>query len=146
MTIPLHNQVEHAMAQLRATQDALDAVQRELSETTTSSTSRNRAVTVTVDGRGEITAITFPTGAHRSMAPAELGELLVETIREARQAASQTAVSLFTPLMPSGTNLGALLDGDLDLDGMIAEALQAATAPLPGEQSGPQEGPPCLTT
>src|SRR5512139_1934649 len=121
MTIPLHNQMEQAMARLRATQDALGGVQRELAETTTSSTAHNRSVTVTVDGHGEITTIAFPTGAYRSMAPAELGELLVETIREARQAASQTAVSLFTPLMPPGTKLGELLNGDLDLDGMIAD-------------------------
>jgi hypothetical protein len=73
------------------------------------------------------------------MAPAELGDLLVETIREARRTASATAVSLFTPLMPAGSRLGGLLDGELDLDGMIAEAIKVATAPLPGEQSGPAD-------
>ncbi len=137
MTVPLHNQVEQAMARLRATQSALGSAQRELAETTTSSTSHNRAVTVTVDGHGEITAIAFPTAAYRSMASAELGDLMVETIREARQAATQTALDLFSPLLPKGSRLGQLFDGELDLDGMIGDALRLADVSLPGGQPGP---------
>lgn len=137
MTTPLQNQVEQAMARLRETQDRLGAVQRELAETTTKSTSHNRAVTITVDGQGEISAVAFPTNAYRSMAPAELGDLLVATIRDARRAAAQTAAALYTPLLPGGSRLGDVLAGDLDLDGMISEAIRAANDPLPGEQSRP---------
>lgn len=133
MTGPLHNRVEQAFAELQSTQAAIVGAQQALAETSASVTTRNRALTVTVDAQSRVTDITFHSGAYRSMAPAELGALLVETINEAQDEASSKTTGMFQSLLPAGARLESLLTGSFDLDEMVGEALRAARTPLPGE-------------
>ncbi|MBX7266400.1 YbaB/EbfC family nucleoid-associated protein [Micromonospora sp. Llam7] len=133
MTGPLHNRVEQAFAELQSTQAAIVGAQQVLAGTSASVTTRNRALTVTVDAQSRVTEITFHSGAYRSLAPAELGALLVEAISEAQGEVVSKTMGMFQSLLPAGARLESLLAGSFDPDEMVGEALRAAQTPLPGE-------------
>ncbi|MFI5843121.1 YbaB/EbfC family nucleoid-associated protein [Catenuloplanes sp. NPDC051500] len=137
MSSPLHNQVEQAYAELEKKRAALSEVQGSLAGASSTVQSRNRAVAVTMSSRGVVTEIKFPTGAHRTMASAELGALLVETIEAAREEAMRRTMSAFEGLLPSGLPTADLLMGDgtdagLDLEALVSEALRASGGGAPG--------------
>lgn len=146
MSDPIQNSIERTLAEMRAAQEEMARVQQELADVSVTSTAKGRVLAVTVDSRGDVTGIAFPTSAYRSMAPTELGALLVDTIRTARAEASQVAVEAFSPLLPSGFPLAEMMSGAPDLDAMMQEAMQTATVPFPGEPgwnagTGPRRTP-----
>lgn len=133
MSGSLDNAVEQAYAELARQRTALADIQQELASAQTTVTAKNRAVAVTVDSRGAVATIKFPTGAYRSMAAAELGQLLVETIGAARDQAVARTVERFQALLPAGMPTFDLLTGSLDpfdglpdVDEMVRTTLRAA--------------------
>jgi DNA-binding protein YbaB len=98
--------------------------QRKLAETTTVVDSRNRVMTVTLDGNGELTDIKFNTSAYRSMPPAELGSLILETVQKARMQSLQTMQELMGgPVIP-GMELNELASGQADLAGVLGKVME----------------------
>jgi hypothetical protein len=85
-------------------------------------------ITVTLDGRGEISAIAFNTQKFRRMAPAELGAALVEVIGRARSEAREQVMNAYRSFIPQGLGLGLddLIAGKGDLDAMFDEAVRKA--------------------
>ncbi|MBW4701842.1 MULTISPECIES: YbaB/EbfC family nucleoid-associated protein [unclassified Micromonospora] len=114
MSSPLSNQVEQALAELERQKAAIDEIQGGLHTVYSTVTAKNRAVAVTVDSRGAVTAIKFPTSAYRTMAGPELGELLVDTIEAARGEAMARTVAAFESLLPAGLPMMDLLTGGVD--------------------------------
>ncbi|SNY69848.1 YbaB/EbfC family nucleoid-associated protein [Paractinoplanes atraurantiacus] len=125
MTSPMHNRLEEMMAELERHKAAIGDLQNGLASSETNVTSKSRAITVTVDGQGELTGIRFVTNAYRSMAPAELASLIVETVREAREKSRAHAVQLFSQVMPSGIPIMEMLNGPVDFDSAMADIQQA---------------------
>jgi DNA-binding protein YbaB len=80
---------EAALAALEREQRKLAEVTRVINEETVTVRAKDRSLTVTLDGRGEVTNIGFNGVKYRSMAPAELSHLLVETIRTGRAQCAQ---------------------------------------------------------
>jgi DNA-binding protein YbaB len=134
MSMPLQNQVEQAYARLQRQQQAINDIQASLQTAYSTVTSKNRAVAVTVNSKGVVTGIKFPTSAHRSMPGAELGSLLVETIEKARAQALATTVAAFESMLPAGLPMLELLTEDpaaesggrFNVDQLVAEALRTA--------------------
>src|ERR1039457_7330415 len=79
--------VQKAVAELREHQEQLNAVRDKLRASRTEVRSTDGMITVSLDGRGELSGITFNTAKWRRMPPAELGSVLVETIGKAREEA-----------------------------------------------------------
>jgi DNA-binding protein YbaB len=121
----MHNRLEEMMAELERHKAAIGELQDGLASSETSVTSKSRAITVTVDGQGELTGIRFVTNSYRSMAPAELAALIVETVREAREKSKVHAVQLFSQVMPSGVPIMEMLNGPVDFDTAMADIQQA---------------------
>ncbi|WP_229404482.1 YbaB/EbfC family nucleoid-associated protein [Micromonospora sp. NBRC 110038] len=146
MSSPLSNQVEQALAELERQKAAIDEIQGDLHSAYSTVTAKNRAVAVTVDSRGTVTAIKFPTSAYRSMAGPELGELLVDTIGSARDEALARTVAAFESLLPAGLPMIDLLTGEADpergplpMDRLLAEVFRVAEpddAPVPPPATG----------
>jgi hypothetical protein len=67
-------------------------------------TSRDHCLVVTVDARGELAALGFLGTRYRSAAPAELADLIVETVAAARQEAAERVARIFGPLIPAGVD------------------------------------------
>lgn len=130
MSNPLQDRIEQAFAEFEHSQAALTAIQDELAANSTTVASKNRAVQVTVDGHGDVTEIKFPTKAYRTMAPAELGSLLVETLGEARREAVESATNLVRTTLPDSGPLLAAFGGSTDFDAVLEDLTTQLAGPL----------------
>ncbi|HYY88409.1 MAG TPA: YbaB/EbfC family nucleoid-associated protein [Chloroflexota bacterium] len=129
MSDPLQDKIEQAFADFERTQAAITTIQDELAEGATTVTSKNRAVQVTVDGHGDVSEIKFPTKAYRTMAPAELGSLLVTTLSEARRQAVEHATNLMRTTLPDTAPLLRALGGSDDFETVMEDLAQMAASP-----------------
>lgn len=123
MTNPIHNEIERTTAELDQAVAQLTALQEELQTSTYSATDRNRGLTVTVNSTGELAEVRFTSSAYRKMAPAELGQLLVDTTREARAKAMASVMAGLTGILPDSLPIAAMLSGDTALDELVATSL-----------------------
>jgi hypothetical protein len=73
------------------------------------------------------------------MAPAELGSLLVETIKQARSEAMDNATRLIESVLPDSAPLLDTLGGAGDLDTVMSELANLAAEPWPAVPAG--DGP-----
>ena len=121
MTSPLHNRIEQAMAEFERNKAAIGDLQNGMAATQTTISPKNRSISVTVDGQGELVEVKFPSNAYRTMAPAELGRLIVDTVTEARAEARGKAVGMFESLLPPGLPVAGMLNGPVDFDDVMAQ-------------------------
>ncbi len=129
---------ENAADDFREAQDELDRV-RQLADdirargeaTTYKAMPKNKMFTVTVGGRGEVRDITFRSDAYRSLAPAELGKLLVSTIEEAREKAISTAMASIGEISPTSAMPLDLLKPAATMDDLMDSLLNAAGQYMP---------------
>jgi DNA-binding protein YbaB len=128
-----------AFAAFEEQKRAVADFEKAVAESETTVTAKNHAITVTVDGRGELTDVKFPTNAYRKMAPAELSSLLVETVTAARDQARKGLNELLETIVPTGM-AADFLTNSVDVEGMLDEAMHAAkqmfpsSAPVSGER------------
>lgn len=123
--------VPAALAALEEERRKLADFQEQLADTTTVTHSADRMLTVTFDGRAELTKLTINTGAYRRMAPAELATAIVECLAAGRAAAYEK-LSGFAPgdLVP-GVSFEKLSRGDVDLVSMVNALVAPALDLLP---------------
>ncbi|CAJ61610.1 MULTISPECIES: YbaB/EbfC family nucleoid-associated protein [Frankia] len=79
------SQVEAALAELAHTEEVTERIRRQGAEASYRTSDKNKLLSVTVGGQGEIRDLTFRGDGYRDLAPAELADLLVKTIERARQ-------------------------------------------------------------
>lgn len=127
MTAPLQNNLDELQAELVRQRQALGDMQRRLAETKVTITSRNHAVSVSLDGQGNVVEIKFPSSKYRAMAPTELGALLVETIGQARTELTGQLAEFLGQLMP-GTAVLEALNGDFNVETMLDDAIAEAAS------------------
>lgn len=110
---------------------AVESIRRvaEISATVTSS---QGLVTVTVGGQGEITALTFNSQDYRKMAPAELSQVVLDTVTRARESALQQVMGVIPGTTVGGVSLQDMMQGRVDWDRVLPEQLDIAGFDLPG--------------
>jgi DNA-binding protein YbaB len=135
-----HESFQKALEELRRTQERLRTVQSKLQDNATKFTSKDGMVTVTLDGRSEVTSIAFNTAKFRRMAPAELDNVLVETIRQARVLGRSRITDAYRPLMPKGMDIDAIMAGKFSLDKMFDEAAHRGETMMAEVQKGASNG------
>jgi len=129
MADQLNNEVERAFAELQRGRAAAAEMEKNLAERSTTVTTKRREVSVTVDSRGALTEIRFPTPAFRSMAPVELGKLIVESVGKAREQALSEIMSSFEDAFPGDQPFLDLVTGvaggrgTFRLDQMVADVM-----------------------
>ena len=128
MTSSFHDQIEKRQKELHRKQAELAEVQQRLAGVQATATSKNRAITVTVDSQGEIIDIKFRTGAYRSMPGVELARLLMDTIAAARSDAKDTLIDQFTSVLPD-MPLRELMDGRLDFATLMRQRIDLPDDP-----------------
>ncbi|MCI2417470.1 YbaB/EbfC family nucleoid-associated protein [Saccharopolyspora sp. K220] len=97
--------------------------QQKLAETSTVVDSRNRMLTVTLDGSGELSDLKFNTTAYRTMAPAELSALILETLRKARSQSFQTMQELMGGGPLQGLDIEEIATGQADLAAVLGKVM-----------------------
>jgi DNA-binding protein YbaB len=128
MSVPMPDDMDAALADLRAEQARIEQIDRQLSGTTTSSTSKDRMVTVTVDSQGQLVDLKISGTRYRQIAPAELTARILETAKQAQELARSKTMEAFSEMLPPG--LAEAMKGGFNLDGMIDAAVQAVNDPM----------------
>jgi DNA-binding protein YbaB len=136
MTAELNYNFTDAVAELRRQQERLQNASSKLKDSKTTFRSKDGAITVGLDGSGEITSIAFNTTKFRRMAPAELGAALVETISQARAQSREQMLSAYRQFIPAGTGLDDLLAGKRDFSGAFDDAVRRANDILANGPAG----------
>ncbi|CAO5147320.1 YbaB/EbfC DNA-binding family protein [Frankia sp. AiPs1] len=102
--------MESALAELARTEEITARIRTEGAEVSFQATDRNKLLSVTVGGQGEIRELRFRGDAYRELAPAELADLLVKTFEQARQGARARALAGMQELMRGLPPIGRLAD------------------------------------
>ncbi|MFD9895282.1 YbaB/EbfC family nucleoid-associated protein [Amycolatopsis sp. NPDC059027] len=76
---------------------------------------------VTVGRAGEVTKVDFLSSSYRRMTKNELSDLVLRTVNDARDKASDRAAELIQPLMPAGTDVKAMMTGKVDISAVIPD-------------------------
>lgn len=121
---------EAALQTLAEERERLGRMHERMAQGTTT-TSKDRTLSVVMNGRGEILKLTFNNTRYRQMAPAELASLVTETIAAARvESLSQLADVAGDEVLP-GISLQDLAGGQVDLERMVGSFLSASLDVLP---------------
>jgi DNA-binding protein YbaB len=118
---PYDQQIEEMLREYRRQREQAVETRRRVGEVTASATAPRQAVKVTVGAQGEVNEIEFPTGAYRRMAPKELADALLDTIREARNKALQQVGEVVSADLPQGVTITDLLQGRVDPTAVLPE-------------------------
>ena len=116
--------IREAAADLDRKQRRLREIRAELAGTATKVSSVDNMVSVELDATGELTSVKFNSQKYRRMPPAELGAVLVDTIKRARAQSRDRVISAYQDLMPAG--LRELVSGATNLDEMFDQARREA--------------------
>src|SRR3954464_11285812 len=100
-----------AMAELDRHRESASRLHEGMEEVTGSARSKRRQVSVSVDARGDITELKFHGTAYRSLSPAELADIIVETIREAKQSAQATLAESLRDVLPADAEVAEIVSG-----------------------------------
>lgn len=101
--------------------------QRRLGEVGTVVESRNKLLTVTLDGNGELRDIKFTTTAYRSMAPAELSATILETLQKARSQNLRAVQELMDEAgVSDDLDVRDLTSGDADFSAVLGKTAKPA--------------------
>jgi len=118
---PYDQHIEELLGAYRRERAQIGELQRRMREVKASATAPRQALKVTVNSQGEVTAIEFPTGAYKRMAPVELSQMLVSTIQKARATAMAEVAEVLSGHLPEGISATELLQGKADLGGLLPE-------------------------
>lgn len=114
-------QIEDLLEQYRRQREDAVETRKRINATTSTATAPRQTVKVTVGAQGDVTALEFPTGAYRRMAPKELADVLLATIQQARADALKSVDSIISAQLPAGMSLSAILQGHVDSSSFLPE-------------------------
>ncbi len=132
-----HESFQEALDELRRSQERLRSLRTDMQSKATKVTSKDGMVTVTLDGRSEVTSIAFNTAKFRRMAPAELSAVLVETISRARSEGRTRVIDAYRSMFPEGTDIDAIMSGKFNVDKIFDDAARRAQAIMADGQPSP---------
>ncbi|MBT0770185.1 YbaB/EbfC family nucleoid-associated protein [Kineosporia sp. J2-2] len=121
-------ELEQAAAELREQRDLIGRAGAQVAAVTSTTTSRDRMITVTIDGQGQLTGLKLSGTRWQKLAAPDLCAKIVETARAAHEEATRKSMAAFMEFVPS--SLGGVMGGGVDLDQMLSEALRAGDEPL----------------
>ncbi|NLU81065.1 YbaB/EbfC family nucleoid-associated protein [Micromonospora sp. HNM0581] len=117
--------LEEALSMLAEEQRKLEEFQRRMNEASTTVESANKMVAATFDGRGELVRLEFTNTRYRTMAPAELASLLLETLRRGREKSFAKVSELAGRDVLPGVSFGQLAAGKVDLHEMTESMMRS---------------------
>ncbi|AWZ05304.1 MULTISPECIES: YbaB/EbfC family nucleoid-associated protein [unclassified Streptomyces] len=137
MSNPLEERLAEALAEFEETRGRLDAAAAEAAAISVTVTAKDRAVEATVGAQGELTGLRFPTSRYRTMAPAELANVVMTTIASARAQAASQLLDVYRPFGPipglSADAPGGF--GPVDWEDLFAPLREDADLVVPSSRS-----------
>jgi DNA-binding protein YbaB len=111
--------LEDLLAQYQQQRSALADLHRRMQEVSATAVSPRRELSVTYRHAGGLTDIKFLNSAYRRLAPNELSDLIMATVREAKDKAATEAAEIIAPTVPNGLNPQDLVRGKLGTDALM---------------------------
>jgi hypothetical protein len=93
----------------------LQETQRGLQQISCTATSPRRVVSVCAGHGGKVREVVFIGDGYKRLAPRELGEVVLSTVREAQDLAVVEAARVLAPTMPAGLDPLRVLRGEVEL-------------------------------
>jgi len=125
---------EDPMAQLEAERRRFEKMHRMWEEETTTIRSKGNVFSMTFDGRGDLSGLTFNGTTYRTLAPAELAHRIVETLREGRVKSLEKVAALMDPDSVPGLDIVGIATGKVDpreaINSLLAPLLEGVDAPV----------------
>jgi DNA-binding protein YbaB len=128
----LEEQLHQTMVTLRDQRDRIESAKADLASRTTSATSPDRMVTVTMDAQNSVVGLKFNTTKYRSMPPEQLATTLLDVLDRARREMADTVVEVFGPLMDQRDDLRAAMTGGTDVDKVFSALWKEAPSDVFG--------------
>ncbi|MER5431711.1 YbaB/EbfC family nucleoid-associated protein [Streptomyces sp. NPDC002588] len=116
-----NQRMEELLARYRARRAGATEAFRRINSIAVTEVSRRETVKVTVGARGEVSALEFPTTAYRRMAPAELSEVILDTLAKARAKALAEAAGVCFDGALEGVDASELFQGRIDPASLLPE-------------------------
>ncbi|MER6410060.1 YbaB/EbfC family nucleoid-associated protein [Streptomyces humidus] len=113
---PVEERLAKAMEALESTRAAVADAEQRLRRASVTVTSKDRSVEVTVGAQGDLLAMKFHDGKYRSMPPAQLAAVLVETIGQARARMSRQVVDTYRPISEGLPQLTGIPGTEIEWD------------------------------
>lgn len=136
--------VDDAMAQLEAEQQRLRDFEAAIAETTTTVRAKDRSLSMTFTGRGDLTSMAFHGNKYRSMAPAELAHVIVETLATGRAECMTKMGELMGGSIIPGVDFAELASGKVSttdlMESLLSPFLNTAADDGVLGRSVPREG------
>lgn len=134
----LRRAADDAMRLLAAEKTKFDEISRVWREESTTVTTRDKSLSMTFDGRGELVDLTFNGSKYRSMPPAQLASLIMETLRRGRAESLEKLLEVApVPELP-GLDFTGIVNGTADpkdvVDKLIEPMLDGLEGVLPTER------------
>ncbi|MEK8171873.1 YbaB/EbfC family nucleoid-associated protein [Streptomyces sp. M19] len=120
----IEERVHQARARLEATRAAIARVEQDLSNSTATGRSKDRAVEATVGPQGELTGLKFPDNKYLNMTGPQLAASVVEAAQLARQQVAQRVMDTFRPLTEADPNVPGSRGIDVDWDRLFGSAFE----------------------
>ncbi|MER8041263.1 YbaB/EbfC family nucleoid-associated protein [Streptomyces sp. NPDC094032] len=120
--LDIDSRIKEAMASLHEHRDRMLAVRSELEAATSSATTKDRLISVTVGPQGQVVSLTFHTTAYQQMAPAELSAALVGVLNDARASMGRQVTERIKGFADFGAGLrvaAGVADMPSDLDELM---------------------------
>jgi DNA-binding protein YbaB len=124
------DEMNEAMARLQEVRLSADEINREMADRSYTLMNKRRLFSVTVGVNGELKGLTFNGETYRTLAPAELSALIVETVGEARDLCVAEASDSLQQIWPGAGQEFDLLTSAASLDDLMAGFIKAAGAGL----------------
>jgi DNA-binding protein YbaB len=114
---------ENAMAMLENESRKLAELGRHWEEASTTVRAKDHSLEMTFDGRGELVDLVFNSSKYRAMPPAQLAQVIIETLRAGRVAAQQKMTELMgVPDIP-GLDLEGLATGQVRPEELLSSLM-----------------------
>src|SRR6476469_2041394 len=111
--------MESAMAMFENASRKLADLGQHWDEASTTVRAKDHSLEMTFDGRGELVDLVFNSSKYRAMPPAQLAQVIIETLRGGRAAAQQKMSELMGIPEVAGMDLQGLATGQVRPDEMI---------------------------
>lgn len=115
--------IEELMVEYHKQIEQLNENRRKIQEATGTATSQRQSVKVTVNGKGELVELKFPTDSYKKMAPIELANIIVETFTKAREQVAEEVAEVVSAMAPEGFDLSHMFGPDADLSKVLPNEL-----------------------
>ena len=124
-------ELDAALVQLAEEKRKFHEMQSRVQDTSTTVQSKDRTLSMTFDGRGELEKVTFHGTRFRGLTGPELGKVITETLATGRGQAMEKLGGLMGDDVLPGISFSDMTTGKVGLDQVIGSFLGAALAGVP---------------